>query len=177
MIAASALAGRRVSDSGRTHAEGVRPGAVPDCPTTEAGRWFLTLAAAGTAPAAIGDGVMRSRYLRMIGLTGLALSAGVAAGCADKLTYERFGMLSRGTSDKTDAELTLGEPNTKLPDQWIWERPDKGLTAWIEFGPDGKIKSKRWVDAERNQIEIDDPDTGPADGSTTSTTIRTRRDP
>ncbi len=120
---------------------------------------------------------MSRRYPRLWTLTGMLLLSMAAAGCAEKLTYERFGMLSRGTSDKVDAEMTLGAPNTKLPDQWIWERPNKGLTAWIEFDADGRITSKRWVDAERNQIEIDDPDAGAADGSSTSTTIRTRRDP
>jgi|GEM_PF-5811479 len=99
----------------------------------------------------------------------------LVGGCAsEKLTYERFSMLKHGMSDKTEAELTLGTPNKKLGDQWIWERIDDGLTVRIEFNPDGTIKSKQWFDTVNNRIDVDDMEPPRSDGdASTVTRVRT----
>ena len=111
---------------------------------------------------------------RISGFTVLALTGLFCVclcGCADKLTRERYEMIEVDVSSKVDVEYTLGEPTSRLSDQWHYERPDKHLNVFIHFNDQDVVARKQWIDA--TSPEWDDTDTPDPDRSSQeSTTIR-----
>lgn len=111
------------------------------------------------------------------GLLGLAALAalGFSAGCHDKLTHERFSQLKLRASDQREVEAVIGEPDEKLGALWYWERPDKHVTAMIDFDERGLISRKRWNDGRTGAME-DTESESEGDDSNQSTRIRSRSD-
>ena len=70
-------------------------------------------------------------------------------GCAapDRLTFDHYSSVNNKMSTQDDVRAALGEPDNILGNKWLYERPDRHLTVMIDFGKDGKIERKQWVDA------------------------------
>ncbi len=71
------------------------------------------------------------------------------AGCS-KLKYENWETIHVGTATPEAVEATLGEPWKKVNGTWVYNEPDRGITAMIKF-KDNKVVGKEWADAERGQ--------------------------
>lgn len=77
--------------------------------------------------------------------------AAMAAGCSQKLTYERWATIQPGDSEEVVA-ATLGEPADKPSDMtWLYLDPDRNITAYIYFD-DAQVIGKTWADPERGMI-------------------------
>lgn len=76
-----------------------------------------------------------------------------AFGCSQKLTYERWQTISVGNSSSTAVEATLGEPWKKAGETWVYNDPDRGVTAMIKLRDD-KVVGKEWADAKRGMETI-----------------------
>ncbi len=77
-----------------------------------------------------------------LGLLGLA-----AAGCAQKLTYERWETITEGQS-RDAVQAVLGDPAERLDMRWMYLDPDRGITADIYFDQT-KVIGKTWADPKR----------------------------
>jgi hypothetical protein len=82
----------------------------------------------------------------------------VATGCAsrDKLTEQNFRQIRVNASTETDVQDLIGEPNSKLPGLWMYQRPDKHLTAMVDFDESGKVVRVQWIDALGEKWEDSD---------------------
>lgn len=72
----------------------------------------------------------------------------VSAGCADPLQYENFSHIRQNATQQWEVEKLIGEPDQKLDNQWLYERPDRHLTALVDFNAGGTVTRKQWIDAE-----------------------------
>ena len=82
---------------------------------------------------------MRSVLMRC---GGVVLAACLLAGCAEKLTYERWQTVHDGM--RPDAvRATLGDPWQTTDQTWCYQNEDKGITAMIYFEGD-KVNGKTW---------------------------------
>ena len=86
---------------------------------------------------------MRTRFSRY-GMIAAATFA--AAGCAEKLTYERWQTIHNGAPPAA-VEQTLGEPWEKLEMAWEYHDADRLITAAIYFQND-QVIGKTWEDPE-----------------------------
>lgn len=84
---------------------------------------------------------MKSSFKATIGLGFAAL---LLAGCAEKLTYERWQTIADGMGPEA-VEQTLGEPWHKADNTWVYWNDEKGITAKIYFAGD-KVSGKTWAD-------------------------------
>ncbi|MHC4090643.1 MAG: hypothetical protein ACYSUQ_06610 [Planctomycetota bacterium] len=69
----------------------------------------------------------------------------VLTGC-DKLTRSRFEMIQLDHAERFDVDKTIGPPDSKLPDYWLYERVDKHLNVFIHYNEQGKVWRKEWHD-------------------------------
>ncbi len=76
------------------------------------------------------------------------------AGCAQKLTHERWEMIETGQSPEA-VQATLGKPAEKLDMRWIYMDTDRGITADIYF-EENRVIAKTWSDPDRG-IEGSNP--------------------
>jgi hypothetical protein len=78
-----------------------------------------------------------------------AFSTLLAVGCAPKdcVTYDNYTKIRATMHTAADVEAILGEPDSKLPDLWIYQRPDAHLTVMIDFDEKGKVSRTQWIDA------------------------------
>lgn len=66
------------------------------------------------------------------------------AGCAEKLTYDRWQTIYVGQS-QDGVEETLGDPTEKLEMRWMYHDNDRCINADIYF-QDCKVIGKTWSD-------------------------------
>lgn len=73
----------------------------------------------------------------------------VTVGCAPKdlVTYDNYTKIRATMHSAADVEAILGEPDSKLTDMWIYQRPDAHLTVMIDFDEKGKVSRTQWIDA------------------------------
>jgi hypothetical protein len=86
---------------------------------------------------------------------GLLLAATAvlfACGCS-KLKYENWQTIHVGTATPEAVEATLGEPWKKADHTWVYNDPDRGITAMVKF-KDEKAVGKVWADAERGMETV-----------------------
>ena len=96
------------------------------------------------------------------------------SGCRDKLVHERFSQIRQNHSTQSEVIELIGDPDDRLGDQWIYQRPDEHLIVLIDFDESGSVSRKQWIDA--NEAVWEDTDPSPADQTTReSTTIDRRR--
>ena len=69
----------------------------------------------------------------VFGLLALAMVA-TLTGCADKLTRNRFDLISVGYAERYDVEQTIGDDHyQELGNMWHYERVDKHLNVMIHY--------------------------------------------
>ncbi|NLX22225.1 MAG: hypothetical protein GXY55_11250 [Phycisphaerae bacterium] len=86
---------------------------------------------------------MKSRIKVWLGLIMCGL---LLAGCAEKLTFERWQTIHDGMhSDAVTA--TLGEPWQTTEQTWIYSDENRGVTAMVYFRDDAVI-GKTWQSPE-----------------------------
>lgn len=84
---------------------------------------------------------MNARRLMTVMVTGGVLL--MVAGCAEKLTYERWQTINLGASPD-EVEETLGKPWEREFGTWVYYDSDRNVTATTIFGEDGKLMKKTW---------------------------------
>ena len=92
------------------------------------------------------------------------LSTSVAiglAGCAqkrDRLAYDNFTQIRTQVHSRDDVEAILGEPDHRLDDRFMYERPDKHLHVFVEFDESGRVTRTQWIDGlGETWHDTDDP--------------------
>ncbi len=83
-------------------------------------------------------------------LCGFLSSAVVfTAGCAspDRLTHDNFRQIKVKSSTEDDVRGLIGEPSHKLIGLWTYQRPDKHLSAMVDFDDEGRVSRVQWIDA------------------------------
>ncbi|MHC5111859.1 MAG: hypothetical protein ACYTHJ_18490 [Planctomycetota bacterium] len=87
-------------------------------------------------------------------LWALVSSLLLAAGCSkDMLVYENFNMIDKNHTSRTEVANLIGEPDSKMGNQWMYERPSKHLCAFIDFNEKGLVCRKQWIDGMNNVWE------------------------
>ena len=81
-----------------------------------------------------------------------------SAGCAtqDKLTEGNFKQIRVQSATESDVQKLIGEPSNRLPGLWTFERPDKHLTAMVDFDETGRVTRVQWIDALGERWEDSD---------------------
>ena len=102
----------------------------------------------------------RLRWFPVVTAVGLAA---MLAGCQDLLVYQNFSQIHENASTQAEVARIIGEPDQKLGNQWLYERPDKHLTALVDFDESGRVTRKQWIDAMSGVWEDSEPQ--PADRS------------
>jgi hypothetical protein len=75
------------------------------------------------------------------------------AGCANKLTRERFDMIRVELDGKEDVRLILGDPKADFGDEWMYDDLDRHVSAIVFFDDRGKVAGKEWMDARSSAWE------------------------
>jgi len=89
---------------------------------------------------------------RMSGLKVLWLGSMVAmgvVGCGqnrDRLAYDNFTQIKTQVSSREEVVAILGEPDHRLDDRYLYERPDKHLHVIVEFDDKGRVTRTQWID-------------------------------
>jgi len=68
----------------------------------------------------------------------------------DRLVYDNYALIRPHVSTQEDVASLLGEPDQRLGDKWMYERPDKHLNAFVDFDERGRVTRKQWIDAMGN---------------------------
>lgn len=79
---------------------------------------------------------------------GVAIAIGTP-GCApkqDRLAYDNFTQIRTQVHTRDDVEALLGEPDHRLGDRFMYERPDKHLHVFVEFDEQGRVARTQWID-------------------------------
>jgi len=86
-------------------------------------------------------------FAKILGM-GTAVSVLGAAGCAapDRLAQANYDRIQQHASSHAEVAELIGEPDNKLGDMWLYERPDKHLTVMIDFDKSGRVERKQWID-------------------------------
>lgn len=94
---------------------------------------------------ALSNPMKKINHLIVVALVGIALSS---PGCSspDCVTRANYTQIQQNVHSHADVEAILGEPDSKLADMWIYQRPDDHLTVMIDFDADGRVTRKQWVD-------------------------------
>ena len=70
-----------------------------------------------------------------------------AVGCQqDLLVHENFAQIRPHTTTQAEVERLIGQPDRTLRHQWLYERPNKHLTALVDFDERGSVTRKQWID-------------------------------
>ena len=78
----------------------------------------------------------------LVGLLGVF----VLAGCNDKVTRDRYNIITQNVDAKMDVERILGEPDVRTPEMWMYNREGRGITVKIEFDTNDTVVHKLWID-------------------------------
>ncbi len=113
--------------------------------------------------------MMKSSVCRAVFVTIAIGSFLFTVGCQDKLTHDNFSRIQQRASTQREVELTIGEPDQKIGTRWMWERPDKHLTAMIDYDEQGLVSRKQWIDGTTGTWEDTEPE---KEGQSSSQTIR-----
>ncbi len=88
-----------------------------------------------------------------ITLTGVLTLLLVGCAAPDRLVHANYDRIQQHGSSSTQVAELIGEPDNKLGDTWLYERPDQHLTVMIDFDKDGKVERKQWIDGLRETWE------------------------
>jgi hypothetical protein len=118
--------------------------------------------------------VMQISRLRWLLAVTVVSSATILTGCKDPLTYENFTLIHENASSQAEVARIIGEPNNELDNQWLYERPEKHLTAIVDFDGRGLVVRKQWIDA-MDEVWEDSGGKDAKEGSRQTTRIQTGR--
>ena len=85
--------------------------------------------------------------LQSLGILTFAFVLQVGCASPDRLTETNFRQIKVNASTEADVRTLLGEPTNKLPGLWMFERPDRHLTAMVDFDEAGRVSRVQWIDA------------------------------
>jgi hypothetical protein len=101
-----------------------------------------------------------------------ALCAGgfllMVAGCAEKLTYERWKTIHIGAPTEA-VEETLGDPWEREFGTWVYYDSDRSVTATAIFDEEGKLIKKTWNSPD---IQDQEPEMGLEPGQSEETNVK-----
>lgn len=85
---------------------------------------------------------------RKISLLTVVAMPLLLSGCAtpDKVSSANYSQIRQDVHTQTDVVSILGEPDSKLADMWVYQRPDDHVTVLIDFDSGGRVARKQWVD-------------------------------
>ncbi len=91
---------------------------------------------------------MRKIIFARVLVLDAAVSGFGTAGCAapDRLGHANYDRIQQHASPHVEVAALIGEPDNKLGEMWLYERPDKHLTVMIDFDKNGKVERKQWID-------------------------------
>jgi hypothetical protein len=69
----------------------------------------------------------------------------------DKLLHGNFTQIKPQTTTENGVVALIGEPDTRFPGYWLYQRPDQHLTVLVEFDEKGQVTRKQWIDAMGHQ--------------------------
>ena len=84
------------------------------------------------------------------GLFASALLIGCASNSVEKRA-DRYQAIRVHSSTQSEVTASLGEPNHRLGNKWIYEWEDEHRVVMIDFDESGKVVRKQWVDAQQWQ--------------------------
>jgi len=69
----------------------------------------------------------------------------LAAGCANRFTYENYQTVEVGMSADQVEEI-LGKPSSSGADQWVYEGKERGVVteAYITFDDENRVVEMEW---------------------------------
>jgi len=76
----------------------------------------------------------------------VAMSLGSCVQNRDKLAYDNFTQIRTQVHSRDDVIVILGEPDHRLDDRFMYERPDKHLHVFVEFDEKGRVTRTQWID-------------------------------
>jgi len=96
---------------------------------------------------------------KAIWLSGfVAMSLSSCAPNRDKLAYDNFTQIKKQVHSRDDVVAILGEPDHRLDDRYMYERPDKHLHVFVEFDEKGRVTRTQWIDGlGETWHDTDDP--------------------
>src|SRR5215212_7112701 len=94
---------------------------------------------------AVSYSMRKMNCLIVAALIGVALTM-PACSSPDCVNRANYTQIQQNVHTQADVEAILGEPDSKLADMWIYQRPDDHLTVMIDFDADGRVARKQWVD-------------------------------
>lgn len=82
-------------------------------------------------------------------IASFVFGAVLSTGCAskDRVTYDNYTKIRTSVHTADDVVALLGEPDSKLPELWIYQRPDAHLTVMVDFDEKGNVSRTQWIDA------------------------------
>ncbi len=65
----------------------------------------------------------------------------------DKLVHDQFVRIRPHHSNQAEVVDLIGEPDSRLQNHWVYQRPDRHLVVFVEFDEKGQVSRTQWVDA------------------------------
>ncbi len=96
------------------------------------------------------------RHLLRLGACVLGIVVMASVGCKDLLAYQNFNYIRESASSQADVTRLIGEPNARLGNKWMYDRPGKHLQVFIDFDESGRCCRKQWIDGINNIWEDSD---------------------
>jgi PBP1b-binding outer membrane lipoprotein LpoB len=81
----------------------------------------------------------------------VAVAAMFVGGCAstpDRVMRQNYTQIRENASTRAEVGSLLGTPEHTIGDTWMYTRPEQHLTVIIDFGANGEVVRKQWVDGE-----------------------------
>jgi hypothetical protein len=75
-------------------------------------------------------------------LIGLAVAT-LLAGCAEKLTFQRYEMIHDGQA-KSEVRKTLGDPLEDTGGTFVYYDEDRQIHCFVYFNEKGEVIEKQW---------------------------------
>jgi hypothetical protein len=81
------------------------------------------------------------------GLTLVLISVGTGCASRDRLVPEHFTQIRVHATTEAEVVSLIGEPDSKMHNHWVYQRPDRHLVVLVEFNEKGRVSRTQWVDA------------------------------
>jgi len=94
----------------------------------------------------------------------LCFAVVLLTGCEtkDKLVHSNYDRIRLNATSQDEVKDLIGDPDNKLGDLWMYNRPDAHLTVMIDFDEKGQVTRKQWIDAMNDDPWTDSSDHSPA---------------
>ncbi len=102
---------------------------------------------------------MRTSHVKRWAIMAAVAAVAVVCGCS-KLTYDNWQTVQVGSASQDVVKATLGDPWKTVDNTWVYNDPDRGVTAMIKF-KDDKVVGKEWSDGKRGLETVGEQPTEP----------------